>query len=104
MKASPWIIACHFRPNRSATAPATSGPTPIQRNPMIAPNNSVVAGVAGSWNKLALLGVIFIFRSLALAWYFILPATPATTLLFCVILGFLWMGVAPLVPEPVAAL
>ena len=43
----PWIIACHRSPNISATAPATSGPTPSQRNPMIAPNNSVVAGVGG---------------------------------------------------------
>ena len=48
MKASPWIIACHCRPNISATAPATSGPTPIQRKPMIAPNNSVVAGDGGN--------------------------------------------------------
>ncbi len=48
MKASPWIIACHFSPNISATAPATSGPTPIQRKPMIAPNTSVEAGVGGS--------------------------------------------------------
>ena len=48
MKARPWIIACHFSPNISATAPATSGPTPIQRKPMIAPNSSVVVGVAGS--------------------------------------------------------
>ena len=34
--------------NISATAPATSGPTPIHRKPMIAPKRSVVAGVAGS--------------------------------------------------------
>ena len=34
---------------------------------------------------------------IALAWYFMLPATPATTLLFGAIMGFLWMGVGPLV-------
>ena len=48
MKASPWIIACHCSPNISATAPATSGPTPIHKNPISAPNNSVDAGDGGS--------------------------------------------------------
>jgi predicted MFS family arabinose efflux permease len=56
----------------------------------------------GRWNKLALLGAIYIFRSLALAWYFTLPPTPATTLLFGAIMGFLWMGVGPLVAGAVA--
>jgi predicted MFS family arabinose efflux permease len=50
----------------------------------------------GRWNKLALLGSIYVFRSLALGWYFILPPTPATTLLFGAIMGFLWLGVGPL--------
>jgi predicted MFS family arabinose efflux permease len=59
---------------------------------------SIFFGWAGQrWNKLALLGGIYIFRSIALAWYFTLPATPATTLLFGAIMGFLWMGVGPLV-------
>src|SRR4029453_578396 len=52
--------------------------------------------------KLALLGAIYILRSLALAWYFMLPATPASTLLFGAIMGFLWMGVGPLVAGAVA--
>jgi predicted MFS family arabinose efflux permease len=56
----------------------------------------------GRWNKLALLGSIYIFRSLALAWYFTLPPSPATTLLFGAIMGFLWMGVGPLVAGAVA--
>jgi predicted MFS family arabinose efflux permease len=56
----------------------------------------------GRWNKLALLGGIYIFRSIALAWYFTLPATPASTLLFGAIMGFLWMGVGPLVAGAVA--
>ena len=66
---------------------------------------SLFFGWAGQrWNKLALLGAIYIFRSLALAWYFMLPATPATTLLFGAIMGFLWMGVGPLVAGAVADL
>ena len=48
MKASPWIIACQRSPNISATAPATSGPTPSQRKPISAANTSVDAGVGGS--------------------------------------------------------
>jgi predicted MFS family arabinose efflux permease len=56
----------------------------------------------GRWNKLSLLGGIYFFRSLALGWYFILPPTPATTLLFGAIIGFLWLGVGPLVAGAVA--
>ena len=64
---------------------------------------SIFFGWAGQrWNKLALLGGIYIVRSIALAWYFTLPPTPATTLLFGAIMGFLWMGVGPLVAGAVA--
>jgi predicted MFS family arabinose efflux permease len=64
---------------------------------------SLFFGWAGQrWNKLALLGGIYIFRSIALAWYFMLPPTPASTLLFGAIMGFLWMGVGPLVAGAVA--
>ena len=64
---------------------------------------SLFFGWAGQrWNKLALLGGIYIFRSIALGWYFMLPATPASTLLFGAIMGFLWMGVGPLVAGAVA--
>lgn len=51
----------------------------------------------GRWNKLVLLGAIYTLRSLALAWYFIALPTPAGTLVFAAIMGFLWLGVAPLV-------
>jgi len=56
----------------------------------------------GRWNKMALLGLIYVFRSIALAWYFTLPASPASTLIFGAIMGFLWMGVGPLVAGAVA--
>jgi predicted MFS family arabinose efflux permease len=51
----------------------------------------------GRWNKLALLGAIYVSRSLVLGWYFMLPPTPVTTLLFGAMMGFLWLGVGPLV-------
>jgi predicted MFS family arabinose efflux permease len=51
----------------------------------------------GRWNKLALLGGIYFLRSLVLAWYFMSAPTPAGTLVFAGIMGFLWLGVGPLV-------
>lgn len=56
----------------------------------------------GKWNKLALLGTIYILRSLVLGWYFMQPPTPDNTLLFAGLMGFLWLGVAPLVAGAVA--
>ena len=51
----------------------------------------------GRWSKPALLGSIYLLRSVVLAWYFAVPPTPASTLVFASIMGFLWLGVAPLV-------
>ena len=56
----------------------------------------------GHWSKLALLGGIYVVRSVVLAWYFLLPPTPATTLVFASLMGFLWLGVGPLVAGSVA--
>ena len=59
---------------------------------------SVFFGWAGGrWSKLALLGMIYISRSIVLGWYFMLPPTPASTLVFAALMGFLWLGVGPLV-------
>ncbi len=51
----------------------------------------------GRWNKLVLLGGIYTVRSAAVAWYFLALPTPETTLIFAAVMGFLWLGVAPLV-------
>ena len=51
----------------------------------------------GRWNKLILLGLIYTVRSGVVAWYFVSLPTPETTLIFAAIMGFLWLGVAPLV-------
>ena len=51
----------------------------------------------GHWPKLALLGSIYVTRSLVLGWYFLTPPTPASTLVFAAMMGFLWLGVGPLV-------
>jgi len=50
----------------------------------------------GHWNKQALLGLIYVLRSLVLGWFFWAPPTPTTTLVFAAIMGFLWLGVGPL--------
>ena len=56
----------------------------------------------GRWNKLALLGGIYIARSIVLAAYFFVPPTQASTLVFASLMGFLWLGVGPLVAGAVA--
>jgi predicted MFS family arabinose efflux permease len=59
---------------------------------------SVFFGWAGGrWSKLFLLGGIYGLRSLVLAAYFALPPTPTSTLVFAAAMGFLWLGVGPLV-------
>ncbi|WP_198370254.1 MFS transporter [Roseomonas rosulenta] len=56
----------------------------------------------GRWNKGALLGGIYLVRSLVLGLYFAWPPSEASTLVFAAIMGFLWLGVAPLVAGLVA--
>jgi predicted MFS family arabinose efflux permease len=59
---------------------------------------SIFFGWAGGrWSKQALLGVIYTTRSLGLLVYFMLPPTPLSTLLFAAVMGFLWLGVGPLI-------
>lgn len=56
----------------------------------------------GRWNKLMLLGMIYVGRSIVLAAYFAYPPSAATTLVFAALMGFLWLGVGPLVAGAVA--
>ena len=56
----------------------------------------------GRVSKQLLLGLIYTLRSLVLAGYFIAPPTPTSTLVFGALMGFLWLGVAPLVSGSVA--
>lgn len=51
----------------------------------------------GHWSKLGLLGGIYIARSIVLAGYFAMPPTAASTIVFASAMGFLWLGVGPLV-------
>jgi len=59
---------------------------------------SIFFGWAGGrFNKLMLLGCIYTIRSIALTWYFSSAPTQSSTLMFAAVMGFLWLGVAPLV-------
>jgi predicted MFS family arabinose efflux permease len=66
---------------------------------------SLLFGWAGGrCNKRALLGGIYLCRLLVLGLYFMVPPTPATTLVFGAFMGFLRLGVAPLIAGATAEL
>ncbi|CAN5342458.1 MFS transporter [soil metagenome] len=51
----------------------------------------------GRVNKMLLLGLIYLLRSIGIVCYFATIATPTSTLVFAAVMGFLWLGVVPLV-------
>jgi len=53
--------------------------------------------LGGRYSKRALLGGIYVVRSLFITAYFTMPPTPTTTLVFAAAMGTLWLGVVPLV-------
>jgi MFS family permease len=59
--------------------------------------------LGGIYPKHILLGLLYILRSFMFAAYFVLPPTPASTLLFAAAIGLLWWpGLAPLIGGLVA--
>lgn len=58
--------------------------------------------LGGIYPKHAMLGLLYLLRSVALAAYFWFPPSPTTTLVFAAVMGMLWMGVAPLTSGLVA--
>jgi len=85
-----YLAICGMDPLLSAQALGTIGAFNVL--------GSLFFGWAGGrWNKLVLLGGIYVLRSLALLWYFTHLPTVGATLVFAAIMGFLWLGVAPLV-------
>ena len=61
--------------------------------------------LGGKYPRHILLGFLYILRSVLLAAYFVLPPTPATTLLFAAAMGMLWWpGLIPLIGGMVAQL
>lgn len=90
-----YLALCGMDPMLSAQALGTIGAFNIL--------GSLFFGWAGQrWNKLALLGGLYISRSIVLSFYFVAPPTPTTTLLFAGMMGFLWLGVSPLTAGSIA--
>lgn len=67
---------------------------------------SIATGWLGSkYPRHILLGLLYILRSVLLAAYFVLPPTPASTLMFAAAMGMLWWpGLIPLIGGMVAQL
>jgi MFS family permease len=64
---------------------------------------SLTAGWLGArYPKHILLGLLYILRAFVFTAYFIMPPTPASTLIFAAAMGMLWLSVAPLVSGLVA--
>jgi MFS family permease len=64
---------------------------------------SLLAGwLGGRYPKHVLLGLLYILRAFVFTAYFMMPPTPASTLVFAAAMGMLWLSVAPLVSGLVA--
>jgi MFS family permease len=64
---------------------------------------SITAGwLGGKYPKHILLGILYILRAFVFTAYFVMPPTPASTLVFAAAMGMLWLSVAPLVSGLVA--
>jgi len=90
-----YLAICGQDPMLSAEALAVIGGTNCI--------GSLAAGwLGGRYPKHILLGLLYILRAFAFTAYFVMPPTPATTLLFAAAMGMLWLSVAPLVTGLVA--
>jgi len=90
-----YLAICGQDPMLSAEALAVIGGTNCI--------GSLAAGwLGGRYPKHILLGLLYILRAFAFTAYFVMPPTPATTLLFAAAMGMLWLSVAPLVSGLVA--
>ncbi|WBL32998.1 MFS transporter [Sinirhodobacter sp. HNIBRBA609] len=64
---------------------------------------SIYAGWAGKrWSKKKLLALIYLGRTIAAAAFILVPMTPATVLIFSLVMGALWLATVPLTSGLVA--
>ena len=90
-----YLAICGQDPMLSAEALAVIGGTNCI--------GSLLAGwLGGRYPKHILLGLVYILRAGVFTAYFVMPPTPASTLLFAAAMGMLWLSVAPLVTGLVA--
>src|SRR3954451_3459946 len=91
----PYLAICGQDPMLSAEALAFIGGMNCV--------GSLAAGWLGArYPKHILLGLLYILRAGVFTAYFMMPPTPASTLLFAAAMGMLWLSVAPLVSGLVA--
>ncbi|MBI1778774.1 MAG: MFS transporter [Proteobacteria bacterium] len=57
----------------------------------------VVGQLGARYSQKRLLALIYLFRTLAIIVFLALPISPASTLIFAGVMGFLWLSVSPLV-------
>lgn len=69
--------------------------------------------IAGSWmfgvwggrhSRPGLLGALYAARALSMALFLLVPLSPASTLVFAAVFGFLWLGTVPLTSGAVASM
>ncbi len=90
-----YLALCGQNPMLSAEALGTIGMFNIA-------GCYLLGWLGGRFPKHVLLGLVYVLRSIALAVYFMLPATAASTLIFAAVMGLLWLGVVPLTQGLVA--
>ncbi len=90
-----YLAICGMDPMLSAKALATIGGFNVA-------GCYILGWLGGRYPKHVLLGLVYVLRSITLAVYFMVPASPESTLVFAAIMGLLWLGVAPLVNGLVA--
>ena len=57
---------------------------------------SLASGIIGQrYSKPILLSLIYIFRSIAFTAFLLIPATPATVVIFSIVMGILWLSTIP---------
>ena len=84
-----YLNICGLDPMLSAEALAIIGAVNIA--------GSWVAGwLGGKFPKHLLLGILYLLRSCVITAFFIVPPSPASTLVFAAVMGMLWLGVIPL--------
>ena len=85
-----YLVLCGMDPALGAQALALIG--------LFNAGGSYLFGwLGGRYSRRALLGGIYVLRSLIITVYFMLPPTPTSTLVFAAAMGTLWLGVVPLV-------
>ncbi|HEY2539523.1 MAG TPA: MFS transporter, partial [Stellaceae bacterium] len=90
-----YLAICGQNPILSAEAIAVIGG-------MNAIGSMTAGWLGGKYPKHILLGLLYILRAFVFTAYFIMPPTPASTLVFAAAMGMLWLSVAPLVSGLVA--